>query len=108
MIGSNNTFIYTASLCECSSWRRSLTSVLETTDARREKHGHIRRFVLLHYQYDHVLLQELKQFIEKEMLFSFLCTRQMYAPPSSSEGRDFQWFRLGWHKENSPFLFNLH
>lgn len=37
MIGSNNTFIYTASLCECNSWRKSLTGVLETTVARREK-----------------------------------------------------------------------
>lgn len=65
MIGSNNAFIYTASLCECSSWRKSLTGVLETTDARSEKHAHIRRFVLLHCQYDHVLLKELKLFIEK-------------------------------------------
>lgn len=37
MIGSNNTFIYTASLCECNSWRKSKTGVLETTVTRREK-----------------------------------------------------------------------
>lgn len=107
MIGSNNAFIYTASLCECNSWRKFLTGVLEPTDARREKHSHIRRFLLLHCQYDHVLLQELKLFIEKEMPFSFLCVRQMCAPPPLSEGKAFQWFLLGWHKENSPFLFNL-
>lgn len=107
MIGSNNAFIYTASLCECSSWRKSLTGVLETTDSTREKHGHIRRFVLLHCQYDHVLQQELKLFTEKEKSFSFLCMRQMCAPPPLSKGKAFQWFLLGWHKENSPFLFYL-
>jgi len=107
MIGSNNTFIYTASLCERSSWRKSLTGVLETTDSAREKHSHIRRFVLLHCQYDHILLQELSLFTEKEMPFSFLCVRWMRAPPALSEGKAFQWFLLGWHKKNSPFLSNL-
>lgn len=87
MIGSNNTFLYTASLCECSSWRKFLTGGLETTDARKEKHGHIKRFVLLHCQYDHVLLQELKLFIEKEMPFLFVCMRQIRAPLPSLKAK---------------------
>lgn len=82
MIGSNNAFIYTASLCECSSWRKSLTGVLETTDTRREKHAHTRKFVLLHCQYDHVLLQEIKLFIEKETPFLFLCVRHVCSSSS--------------------------
>lgn len=44
--------------------------------------SHIRRFVLLHFQYDHVLLQELILFTGKKMPFLLLCMRQMCIPPS--------------------------
>lgn len=36
MIDRNNTFIYTASLYECNSWRKPKTGVLEIAVARRE------------------------------------------------------------------------
>lgn len=44
--------------------------------------SHIRRFVLLHCQYDRVLLQELMFFIgKKKKKILLFCLRQMYAPP---------------------------
>lgn len=52
MTGISKAFIYTASLCKYSSWRKSSVGALETKGSKREEHGHIKRFVLLHSQHD--------------------------------------------------------
>lgn len=83
MIGSNNTFIYTASLCECNSWRKSLTGVLETTVARREKRKSHKEVCFAALPVRPCSTTRINIVYRKKMPLLLLCMRQMCIPPSS-------------------------
>lgn len=110
MTGSNNTFIYTAPLCECNSWRKSKTAVLETTIARRERRKSHKEVCFAALPISPCSTTRINFVYRKKMPFLLLCMRQIYAPPLPFVGKAFvPVVPLGMTQEklSLPFQYTL-